>query len=60
LRKSCWTADHRLRRGLVMHIICPLCGTACETLDHNSLQCPFVHGVWTGVVTRLGLPDDVS
>jgi hypothetical protein len=57
LRKRCWTADRRLHRGLATHIMSPLCGTARETLDHISLQCPFARGVWTGVVTSLGLPD---
>jgi hypothetical protein len=57
LRKRCWTADRRLRRGLATHIMCPLCGTARETLDYISLQCPFARGVWTGVVSSLGLPD---
>jgi hypothetical protein len=57
LRKRCWTVDRRLRRGLVTHIMCPLCGTAHKTLDHISLQCPFARDIWTGVVMRLGLPD---
>jgi hypothetical protein len=27
LRRWCWTADRRRRRGLRMHIMCPLCGS---------------------------------
>jgi hypothetical protein len=37
LRKRCWMADRRLRRGPVTHIICPLCGTTRKMLDHISL-----------------------
>jgi hypothetical protein len=40
-----------------MHIMCPLYVTSHEMLDHISLQCMYALGVWTGVVTRLGLPD---
>ncbi|KAM0914656.1 hypothetical protein ACQ4PT_011368 [Festuca glaucescens] len=43
LRRRCWTADRRLRRGLPSHSLCPLCGVADETLDHLSLQCIFAH-----------------
>ncbi|KAM0883422.1 hypothetical protein ACQ4PT_031650 [Festuca glaucescens] len=45
LRRRCWTADRRLRRGLPSHSLCPLCGVADETLDHLSLQCIFAHEV---------------
>jgi hypothetical protein len=56
LRRRCWTADRRLRRGLRTHVMCPLCGTSRETMDHLSLRCPFARAVWTGVITRLHLP----
>jgi hypothetical protein len=38
LQWRCWTADHRRRRGLPMHIMCPLCGSQEETIDHLTLQ----------------------
>jgi hypothetical protein len=59
LRRRCWTADRRLRRGLPTHTVCPLCNVANETLDHLSLHCTFSQAVWSGLVTRLGLPDIV-
>jgi hypothetical protein len=59
LRRRCWTADRRRRRGLQTHIMCPLCGSRAETLDHITLQCPFATAVWTGAATRLGLPNIV-
>jgi hypothetical protein len=57
LRRRSWTADRPQQRGLVTHIMCPLCNTERDTLDHISLQCPFAIAVWTGVVSRLSLPD---
>jgi hypothetical protein len=39
--------------------MCPLCGSREETLDHITLQCPYVTTVWTGAATRLGLPNIV-
>ncbi|KAM0925385.1 hypothetical protein ACQ4PT_004192 [Festuca glaucescens] len=57
LRRRCWTADRRLRRGLPSHTLCPLCGTANETLDDISLHYGYARGVWSGLVNRLGLPD---
>jgi hypothetical protein len=39
-----------------MHIMCPLCDTQEETLDHLTLQCPYARAVWTRVVTRHNLP----
>ncbi|KAM0911679.1 hypothetical protein ACQ4PT_013296 [Festuca glaucescens] len=48
LRDQCWTADHRLRRGLTSHTLCPLCLVANDTLDHISLQCPFARAIWMG------------
>jgi hypothetical protein len=59
LRRRCWTADRRRRRGLPTHIMCPLCGSHEETIDHISLQCPFATAIWTGAITRLGLPNIV-
>jgi hypothetical protein len=59
LRRWCWTADRRLRRGLPSHTLCPLCNAADETLDHLSLQCNFAQEVWSGLVTRLGHPASV-
>jgi hypothetical protein len=56
LRRRCWTADRRRRRGLPTHILCPLCGTSPETLDHITLQCPYATAVWAGAVSRLQLP----
>jgi hypothetical protein len=56
LRRRCWTADRRLRRGLPSHTLCPLCGVADETLDHLSLQCSFAQEVWIGLIARLDLP----
>jgi hypothetical protein len=55
LRRRCWTADRRLRRGLPSHVLCPLCGTVDETADHISLQCVFSHAIWTGFGRRTGL-----
>jgi hypothetical protein len=55
LRRRCWTADRRLRRGLPSHVLCPLCGTVDETADHISLQCTFSHAIWTGFGRRTGL-----
>jgi hypothetical protein len=55
LRRRCWTADRRLRRGLPSHVLCPLCGTVDETADHISLQCAFSHAIWTGFGRRAGL-----
>jgi hypothetical protein len=57
LRGRCWTADRRLRRGLTSHVICPLCDLYDETIGHLSLHCPFAQGVWSGLISRLGLPD---
>ena len=59
LRRRCWTADRRLRRGLPSHVLCPLCDAADETLDHLSLDCHYARGLWAGLVARLGLPDIV-
>jgi hypothetical protein len=59
LRRRYWTADRRRRRGLPTHIMCLLCGSREETIDHISLQCPFATVIWMGVVTRLGLPNIV-
>jgi hypothetical protein len=59
LRRRCWTADRRRKRGLPTHILCPLCGTSEETLDHITLRCPFALAIWTGVVARLRLPNIV-
>jgi hypothetical protein len=47
--------DRRRRRGLPTHIMCPLCGTREETLDHITLQCPFA----SAAVMRLNLPNIV-
>ncbi|KAM0861655.1 hypothetical protein ACQ4PT_045717 [Festuca glaucescens] len=47
LRRRCWTADRRLRRGLPSHSICPLCATADETLDHLSLHCVYAQELWS-------------
>jgi hypothetical protein len=57
LRRRCWTADRRLRRGLPTHTLCPLCDAADETLDHLSLHCVFTRRVWAGLISRLQLPD---
>ncbi|KAM0916419.1 hypothetical protein ACQ4PT_010202 [Festuca glaucescens] len=57
LRRWCWTADRRLRRGLASHVLCPLCGCADETIDHITLHRSFARGVWSGLVARLRLPD---
>jgi hypothetical protein len=54
LRRRCWTADRRLRRGLHSHVLCPMCTTADETIDHLSVGCVFGHRVWAGVNRRLG------
>jgi hypothetical protein len=59
LRRRCWTADRRRKRGLPTHILCPLCGTSEGTLDHVTLRCPFALAIWTGVVARLRLPNIV-
>jgi hypothetical protein len=59
LRRRCWTADRRRHRGLRTHIMCPLCGTRHETLDHITLQCPYATAIWAGAATRLGLPSIV-
>ncbi|KAM0826096.1 hypothetical protein ACQ4PT_069108 [Festuca glaucescens] len=45
LRRRCWTADRRLRRGLPSHTLCPLCNAVDETLDHLSLHCTFARGI---------------
>jgi hypothetical protein len=57
LRRRCWTADRRLRRGLTSHVLCPLCGAEDETLDHLSLHYSFAQGVWNGLVQGLDLPN---
>jgi hypothetical protein len=59
LRRRCWTVDRRQRRGLPSHIMCPLCGSREETIDHISLQYPFATTIWTGAIMRLGLPNIV-
>ncbi|XP_071681411.1 uncharacterized protein [Lolium perenne] len=59
LRRHCWTADRRRRRGLPTHTLCPLCNVVDETLDHLSLHYVYAHGVWSGLEARLGLPDIV-
>jgi hypothetical protein len=56
LRRHCWTADQRLRRGLPSHTLCPLYDAVDETLDHFSLHCSFAQGIWGGLVVALGLP----
>jgi hypothetical protein len=55
LRNRCWTADRLARRGLPSHVICPLCTSADETLDHLSLRCPYAYSVWAGVFLRLDI-----
>jgi hypothetical protein len=45
LRQRCWTVDRRRRRGLPTHIMCPLCGSREETIDHITLQCPFAAAI---------------
>jgi hypothetical protein len=55
LRRRCWTADRRIRRGLPSHVLCPLCGLTPETLDHLSLHCPYAQEIWTSLVARIGL-----
>jgi hypothetical protein len=45
--------------GLPLHIMCPLCGSREETIDHILLQCPLATAIWTGAITRLGLPNIV-
>ncbi|KAM0925313.1 hypothetical protein ACQ4PT_004285 [Festuca glaucescens] len=57
LRRRCWTADRRLRRGLPSHTLCPLCDTDDETLDHISLHCDYARAIWAGLIHRLGLLD---
>jgi hypothetical protein len=57
LCRWCWTADRRQRRGLRTHIVCPLCGSQEETIDHISLQCHYAMAVWMGAITHLGLPN---
>jgi hypothetical protein len=57
LRQRCWTANHRLHRGLPSHVLCPLCGGADETIDHITMHCGFARGIWAGLVGRLHLPD---
>jgi hypothetical protein len=56
LRRRCWTADRRIRRGLPSHLLCPLCGLTLETLDHLSLHCPYAQEIWASLVTRICLP----
>jgi hypothetical protein len=56
LRNRCWTADRLApRRGLPLHVICRLCSSADETLDHISLRCPYASSVWAGVFLRLDI-----
>jgi hypothetical protein len=55
LRRRCWTADRRLRRGLPSHVLCPLCNAADKTADHISLHCTFAHAIWVGFGRRVGL-----
>ncbi|KAM0885371.1 hypothetical protein ACQ4PT_030436 [Festuca glaucescens] len=57
LRRRCWTADRRLRRGLPSHILCQLCSAADETLDHLSLHCVFSRAIWAGLIATLRLPN---
>jgi hypothetical protein len=57
LRRRCWTADRRLRRGLPSHTLCKLCDASDETLDHLSLHCPYARAIWAGLVVQLRLPD---
>ncbi|KAM0825232.1 hypothetical protein ACQ4PT_069688 [Festuca glaucescens] len=52
LHGRCWTADHRLRRGLPSHVLCPLCSASAETADHLALQCPFARTMWDGFSRR--------
>ncbi|KAM0834255.1 hypothetical protein ACQ4PT_063760 [Festuca glaucescens] len=59
LRRRCWTANRRLRRGLPTHTLCPLCDSVDETIDHISLHCDYAKGIWHGLVQRLHLPDIV-
>jgi hypothetical protein len=59
LRRRCWTANRRWRHGLRMHIMCPLCGSRQEMLDHITLECPYATAIWAGDVARLGLPSIV-
>ncbi|KAM0928813.1 hypothetical protein ACQ4PT_002002 [Festuca glaucescens] len=59
LRRRCWMANRRLRRGLATHVLCPFCDTGQETLDHLSLHCAFAQEFWAGLVVRLRLPNIV-
>ncbi|KAM0915717.1 hypothetical protein ACQ4PT_010654 [Festuca glaucescens] len=59
LRRRCWTADRRSRRGLPTHTLCPLCDTVDETIDHLTLHCTYEHGIWRVLVDRVHLPDIV-
>jgi hypothetical protein len=54
LRRRCWTVDRRLRRGLHSHVLCPMCTTMDETIDHLFVGCVFSHRVWAGVNLLLG------
>jgi hypothetical protein len=54
LRQRCWTADRLIRRGMHANPLCSLCRVSTESLDHQSLQCPFAGHVWFGVARRLG------
>jgi hypothetical protein len=45
LRRRCWMADRRRRRGLRTHIMCPLCGSRQEMLNHITLQCPYATAI---------------
>ena len=55
LRDRCWTADRRLRRGLVSHTLCPLCLIENETMEHLTMRCSYAAAVWGGLNTRLGV-----
>jgi hypothetical protein len=41
------------------NILGPWCGTSEETLDHITLRYQFTLAIWTGLVTRLRLPNIV-
>ena len=60
LRDRCWTADRRLRRGLVSHTLCPLCLTEDETMEHLALRCTYAGAIWAGLNARLGVSLPVS
>ncbi|GJM97066.1 hypothetical protein PR202_ga13964 [Eleusine coracana subsp. coracana] len=57
LHRRLWTADRRLHRGLDTHVVCPLCGSHQEKIDHLLAECAYTRQIWRRMLDILQLGD---